>query len=1464
MWNLNHFIIIFLLFLIFNNEALATSTNQPNLSTTAVWDRNGITIANRSIVGDYPRVIFVDINNTIYVTNQGKILIWHNDSINPTKIMPVNFSSSMGLFVTLNGNIYVNDGLFSGQVKRWTLKTNTSDIVMNVYSSCYSLFVDINDNLYCSIHMYNRVVKRDLTSSSMETITVAGTGRPGYESNELENPRGIFVDTNFDLYVADCFNNRVQLFQLGETNAITVAGQGSVDSALVLYCPNDIILDSDKYLWILEQTNFRIVREGPYGFRCIIGCYRQGSQSNRLDSSFTFGMNGFGNIFVADVGNHRVQKFQLIKITPAVPFNQPRFCQTATWNRYAITIANQSIVGKDPTVMFVDTKNTIYGANYEKSEILIWHNDSLTPTKIISGNFSHPSSLFVTLNGDIYIDDGDVGNQVKRLKSNTNTFDNVMNVYSSCYGLFVDINDNLYCSMLYHHQVVKRDLNSPSMEMITVAGTGTKGFNFSELNGPLGIFVDINLDIFVADCSNHRIQLFQSGEKNAKIIVGFDFALSLVKDISLSYPSHVILDSDKYLFIVDRANSRIVGDGPHGFRCLVGCDKESIQSNQLNLLTTVSFDTFGNMFVVNQVMNRFLKFQFFENSCTSPFNQPKFCAKPVWDRIGKTFTTEITLGINPTAIFINEKNSIYAINREKKQILIWHKNSTDPSMIISTDFYNISSLFVSLNDDIYIDNGVNGRVKKWISKRNTFVNAMNVFSPCVSLFVDRNDYLYCSMSNFHQIIKIYMHERAMTWIAVAGTGEAGFTSLDLDHPYGIFVDLKFDLYVADCGNNRIQRYLSGNINGITEVGSTSARHTLALSCPTEVTLDYQGFLFIVNSNNHRILRSGSNGIHCIIGCHHSGSTSTQLLFPFNIAFDSFGNLFAVDSGTNRILKFQYLKNSCDMSSMIKWTNLSTLTKNSPMYSQDCDWQSFYYDAFQVKVPENRYYTIRSNAKIDTYGYLYENEFDPLNPTENLLLKDDDGGYNGQFKFEIPLYNDMIYILLVTTFTPITVGDIEINIFGLKNVTIKRLTTSVIIQSTYSSELTTNSAKYCRDYKKPNYYYETLEINVKKTGSYVLWSKSEIDTYGYLYKDDFDPLQPFGNLITQHNGKCNQGQLKFFIDIEANTKYILVVTTYYSNTTGNFTIFISGENNVTVQYFGMYLIQYLRTYMKINILDSKQRSCSIGDRCHFYTTTIGLPLDDILRGEIQPNATLSTQLVSIQISAGLTILMFIGGLVNSIFSYLTFKNREVRQVGCGLYLYASSITSLLTISMFLVNFWFAVLTQINVSTSFSILHGGCIIIEPILKLFLNCDTWLNACIAIERAIQVLKGIHFNRNKSKRVARWIIFILPFCIMVSLIHEPLHRNMFEYKTETIKAYVNKTESDSIDVIKSEKNKRLIETIYQSTTDRHVYGVSFVILLLFNNTILLFYFFILLFHLLLIYFRLYLLFLEVHDKNQ
>jgi hypothetical protein len=117
---------------------------------------------------------------------------------------------------------------------------------------------------------FHQVVKRWLNDNASTSSIAAGTGTSDSTSNALSNPYGIFVDINFDLYVADAGNHRIQLFRSGQLNGTTVAGVGSPSPTIILNQPTGVVLDADKYLFIVDEYNHHIVRSGPDGFRCIV------------------------------------------------------------------------------------------------------------------------------------------------------------------------------------------------------------------------------------------------------------------------------------------------------------------------------------------------------------------------------------------------------------------------------------------------------------------------------------------------------------------------------------------------------------------------------------------------------------------------------------------------------------------------------------------------------------------------------------------------------------------------------------------------------------------------------------------------------------------------------------------------------------------------------------------------------------------------------------------------------------------------------------------------------------------------------------------------------------------------------------------------------------------------------------------------------------------------------------------
>ena len=132
-------------------------------------------------------------------------------------------------------------------------------------------------------------------------------------STLLHNPMGIFVSTNYSLYVADSGNNRVQRFAKDHTNATTAADNVGAPVA-TLNGPSAVVLDADEFLFIVDSFNSRIIGQGPQGFRCIAGCsVINGSAGDQLSMPSSLSFDSHGNIFVADTGNNRIQQFELAK-----------------------------------------------------------------------------------------------------------------------------------------------------------------------------------------------------------------------------------------------------------------------------------------------------------------------------------------------------------------------------------------------------------------------------------------------------------------------------------------------------------------------------------------------------------------------------------------------------------------------------------------------------------------------------------------------------------------------------------------------------------------------------------------------------------------------------------------------------------------------------------------------------------------------------------------------------------------------------------------------------------------------------------------------------------------------------------------------------------------------------------------------------------------------------------------------
>jgi hypothetical protein len=191
-------------------------------------------------------------------------------------------------------------------------------------------------------------------------------------------------------------------------------------------------------------------------------------------------------------------------------------------------------------------------------------------------------------------------------------------------------------------------------------------------------------------------------------------------------------------------------------------------------------------------------------------------------------------------------------------------------------------------------------------------------------------------------------------------------------------------------------------------------------------------------------------------------------------------------------------------------------------------------------------------------------------------------------------------------------------------------------------------------------------------------------------------------------------------------------------------------------------------------------CYYGTRCQFTTKDIGLSLDAILGYQIRRNISVFRQPVSVKASIAITTIMLFVGLLNGILSVMTFQNRKPREMGCGYYLLTTSITSILTMLMFSYKFLFLLLSQTAFIKHRQSLHINCVAIDFLLRSSLVIGDWLTAAVAIERALTVMKGGNFNKQKSRQMARWVILGIIIVTFVSVLHDPIHRELVDDKEE------------------------------------------------------------------------------------
>jgi sugar lactone lactonase YvrE len=260
--------------------------------------------------------------------------------------------------------------------------------------------------------------------------------------------------------------------------------------------------------------------------------------------------------------------------------------------------------------------------------------------------------------------------------------------------------------------------------------------------------------------------------------------------------------------------------------------------------------------------------------------------------------TEATLKI-PAGLLTDDKGNVYIADRDNHVV-----RKVNPKGIITTIAGNGTAGF----------SGDGGPAVK------------ASFNYPSGLALDSKGNLYISDRSNNRIRVVNRKGIVSTF---AGTGEDGYSGdsgpalkARIDRPFGLAIDKKDNLYIADRRNNRIRKVKPSGIittaagdGGFFYMGDNGPAYRASIAGPTGVAVDDNGNIYIADRNNNRIRVVDKQGmIRTVAGTgqqDYNGETElardTNLYLPFGLTIDEKGRLLIIDRSHYRIRRVDPLK-----------------------------------------------------------------------------------------------------------------------------------------------------------------------------------------------------------------------------------------------------------------------------------------------------------------------------------------------------------------------------------------------------------------------------------------------------------------------------------------------------------------------------------------------------------------------------
>jgi DNA-binding beta-propeller fold protein YncE len=265
---------------------------------------------NNPLIRNIPVDLVADTHGSVYLTEKGlrNILVRHpaTGSFSLLFKKPP-LATPYGIARDDEGLLYLSDQV-AGRVLVFTPGGDPVLSISNPQHLSKPTHLTVSqghDRIFVSDEKTDQVVAFDRRGTYLFSI-----GGPGSEPGQFRRPRGLALDRQGRLHVADSDNGRIQIFDIDGHFIATLGGKGS---PLPLQGPADMDFDSEGHLYVIDETRhalFIVSAEGE--LLLAVGSGSPTSHSMGFSHPSAIEIDGSDRIYIADCFNGRISVWQYL------------------------------------------------------------------------------------------------------------------------------------------------------------------------------------------------------------------------------------------------------------------------------------------------------------------------------------------------------------------------------------------------------------------------------------------------------------------------------------------------------------------------------------------------------------------------------------------------------------------------------------------------------------------------------------------------------------------------------------------------------------------------------------------------------------------------------------------------------------------------------------------------------------------------------------------------------------------------------------------------------------------------------------------------------------------------------------------------------------------------------------------------------------------------------------------------